>query len=1113
MNENTLDDRSLELPENLQAKLREFQRIVWTAKVIEGLLAGLFGLFVAYLLVFVMDRFWDTPSSLRALILVAGASGLGFWFPIKMHRWVWKRRSLEQIARLLRHRYPRFGDQLLGIVELARHASGSETLIRAAFRQADEAISKTRLDRGAIPNSQVLRWSIITAVVTGWVLLTLTIVPKAGWNSMSRSFFPWLNTERYTFAQSEGAPHRLVVPYGEPFELAIDLRENSDWRPQSAKAWFRDQEPVVVNLDEERGRYQFNLQSRRNPGKLHLHIGDEKRSIHVQPETRPELTSLVAKVKLPDYLRYERDLEVPVLDGAISLVEGSEASFVGTTSRDLSFAFMDKINQETEGPEIHLDPIYVTDSTNHTVHWQDELGLTSRSPLELRIRAQKDSEPGVTAKMITQEQVVLEDDVVTFDVRVSDDFGIQEVGLAWVGETGTGMSKSNRGRKVVAAGNPEQLEIKTESATFSAKRERVKPQTIQIAAYALDYMPGRKPVYSQPMVLHIMSPEEHAVWMTGEFGKWFRRAQEVYEREQQLHLTNQELRKLSAEELDQEENRRRIEAQAASERVNAKRLDALNKAGRELIESAARNDEFEAKNLELWAQMLDQLDGIAQKRMPSVADLLKKAADSEKGQSGDGGEESQPGKMAQGGDSSSDSEEPDADKRRSLSVAENKQTDPQQNGGGGTGKQKPGMSMSDQESGHMPKVPDEGGQKPSSGGSSALGLPSTSLGAVPGEKKEQQPSEAQARVEEGVMEQTGLLDEFARISDQLKELLGTLEASTFVKRLKAASREQLAIASDLNGTLSRAFGTSHSMLDKSIQEAAETLAVREEEQGEVVHTIQEDLEAYFHRKREQKYKNVLEQMHSMEAVSGLQEIGSSIRVNLNGRSISAAEYWADHLDRWAEEMVSAAQDQQQGSGDQEAESLPPEVVLEVMKLLHEEIELREETREMEKSKDALEIQEYKERTAALAETQKQLRNRAYRVANQIQGLPYGAQKFPKPIELLNKVAQVMGEAHKILSEPSTGPDAIAAETEAIELLLETRRQNPNGGGGGGSSPGGGGGGMASGSALSGIGPGADRNAKVEERDVKQNTGKEEREFPEEFRDGLDAYFNALEREK
>ena len=107
----------------------------------------------------------------------------------------------------------------------------------------------------------------------------------------------------------------------------------------------------------------------------------------------------------------------------------------------------------------------------------------------------------------------------------------------------------------------------------------------------------------------------------------------------------------------------------------------------------------------------------------------------------------------------------------------------------------------------------------------------------------------------------------------------------------------------------------------------------------------------------------------------------------------------------------------------------------------------------------------------------------------------------------------MQDAADILDRPSTGPAAIAAETEAIELLLQSKRCNPNAGGGGGSTPGGGGGGDTDQAAIALHGPGSDPNAHIEKRSVEQASGTAAEKLPEEFRDGLDQFFNALDQRK
>ena len=182
-----------------------------------------------------------------------------------------------------------------------------------------------------------------------------------------------------------------------------------------------------------------------------------------------------------------------------------------------------------------------------------------------------------------------------------------------------------------------------------------------------------------------------------------------------------------------------------------------------------------------------------------------------------------------------------------------------------------------------------------------------------------------------------------------------------------------------------------------------------------------------------------------------------------------------------------------------------------MRNLAKEIALRDETRTLEQARKALTADTYQERAEPLADTQVELAGRVAEVTQEIRELPKSQGNFAKEIVLLTRVEQVMREAHTLLVRPETGPETIAAETEAIELLLQSRRTNPKGGGGGGgSTPGGGGGGVTQESALALIGAGTARNSHTENRAVSQATGVSGSELPAEFRAGLDAYFGALE---
>ncbi|MCB1086402.1 MAG: hypothetical protein KDM63_05110, partial [Verrucomicrobiae bacterium] len=708
-------------------------------------------------------------------------------------------------------------------------------------------------------------------------------------------------------------------------------------------------------------------------------------------------------------------------------------------------------------------------------------------------------------------------------LTVQDDFGIRQTGLEWTalpGQAPKGGGDPAKGEKIAAAGESELRDLETR-ATFSAAREGVAPQTIEVRAWAEDFLPGRERSYSAAFVLHILDATDHALWLTTQFGKWLEAARETYEREQQLHQTNQELRSLTAADLDRPENRRAVSRQAVEEQANAARLDALNGAGKRLVEQATRNTEFDADRLETWATMLKQLDDIAKTRMPSVADLLKESS------SAAGAKPGQPGSPPSD-NSPSNTAAADPKAAQPPKAGPSQASAPQVKQGGdlpsppgpaspidpNAPAPKPAPSIADNEKGFLdPPKPAENATPPApkkpSGGK--LTLPNTTLGAI-GQAKPQAPPEspAQEQLDQAVTEQRDLLAEFAKVADQLSDLLASLEASTFVKRLKAASRAQMEIAKSTTSDTLSSFGAERKELSGPPVVAADDIGTRARKESETVFTIQSDLAAYANRKPDKRFTSLLDQMKKTQVVKEIETVALTIESNLSGQTISASEYWADTLDRWAEDLVSAAQCSNCKGGS--ADSLPPEIVLKVMQALHDEMTLRDETRELEKSRPAMEEVDYRGKAAPLANSQAKISDHVRGALDDILALPEGEQRFRKEVQLLSLVTEVMREARSILAKPDTGAEAIAAETEAIELLLQAKRMKPGSGGGGGSNPGGGGGAeFASAAALAGLGPGSDAEAQVAARAVGQATGRAGREFPEEFRSGLDAYFNALEK--
>jgi hypothetical protein len=1082
----------LQLPEGLQRQLHEFRRRVWTIKMVEAACAAVFAIMAAYLLMFLMDRAWDTPVWLRVTLLAAAAIGCAR-VPMAIHRWVWRNRHLDQLAHLLSRKHPLIGDQLLGIIELVRNdfeQSRSPALCEAAVREvAKDAQRRDFSD--AVPAPRHRLWAGVMAVP---LLLTVGLAlayPAAARSAWARLLSPWSNSPRYTFAALEPLRSRMVVAHGEPFTVTARLAEDTVWHPARGEAQLETQTPVAAQLRD--GRYEFELPSQIDPGWLTVRIGDAWQKVYVEPTIRPELTSLVAGVTLPEYIGRPGKVQKDVRGGTISLVEGSQATFAATASRALTTAQVDGQARPPAGATITSPATPIKGVRKMEFRWQDTYGLEGKEPFTLAINGRVDEAPSLTCEDLPRQKVILDSEMLSFKIRAQDDFGIQRVGIEWQGVDNPVVSAPAKGERILKGGghDKESLEV---PGTFSAKSLGIEPQPIQLRMFVEDYLPGRPRVYTSPYTFYVLTPEQHAIWLTEQLSRWHRQAIDVRDKELQLYETNKQLRALAASDLDKPENRHRIENQASAERQNGRRLTGLVVSGEDLVRQAMRNPEFGVGHLEKWAEMLQILKDISGNRMPTVSDLLKQAAQA-------------PMNMA------AVKEPPPAGK--TVMAGQIRTT-----GKGGQPKEaapgaKPDQTVvprvADMESSQNspPDKPLEGKPTPSKGGSPPQRLATTTLMGKPQDSKAPPPTPAEEKLDDAVNKQRDLLAEFEKVADELNRVLANLEGSTLVKRLKAASRLQYKVGGRIVDQIGDTFGAASHQLASPLAKVLNEMAEQESKGSHDVSLIMDDMQSYFERRQFLRFKTVLDEMRKEDVIGGLRQLGDDIKKE-NGVSIAQCEFWSDTLDRWAEDLVDPACSGTCPGGKTPA-SLPPSIVLEVLQILEGEVNLREETRVAEQARPAIKTEEHKMQGGKLSGTQKGLEDRTEKVTQKIRELPDGEAVFAKEIALLSQVSEVMDEAATILVKPETGSPAIGAETEAIELLLRSKRINPKGGGGGGADPGGGGTGTTHDSALALVGGGVNEKEVREDRGISQSAGESGPALPEEFRAGLDEYFNRLEK--
>ena len=572
--------------------------------------------------------------------------------------------------------------------------------------------------------------------------------------------------------------------------------------------------------------------------------------------------------------------------GTIAAVMGSEVLVRAKATRALSAVNVDGAGLPIIDDSFQMHPEPVAKDVERELTWRDEFGLEGQRGLKVRVRAEEDMAPTVSLVGLPREQVVLETKTLTFQVQTSDDFGVREVGITWKGleVPQEGIAETTGERLLKSPGIGEQgLDLE---ATFTPKREGLMPQPRRVTSVRSRCFPGRERSYSREVLLYVLNPEQHARWLTQQLARWHQEALEVRDREQQLYAKNQELRDLPMDDLDKVETRRKIRAQAAAERANGRRLDGLTRSGASLLGQAIENPEFGAHDLEQWAKMLKALENIAKERMPSVADLLAKAS------------EAPPGTMKPGEGKPSQST-PSSTPPKSAG----------KNRDGRSGETKPGEqpksqpnnvpTISDVESGHEDIHPG----KPKGSKPGRLTLPQTTViggGKKPDDSEEECPADEQ--MDQAVEEQKDLLAEFDKVAGALNELLGNLEDSTFVKRLKAAARQQVDIARRTNKRLVSGFGQKRLRgADKT--KARDQVSNLHVESSKKVAVIQQDLASYHRKRGKPSHHQVLEEMRESNVVTRLENASAKVAANMTGTSIVQAEFWADTLDRWAEVLV------------------------------------------------------------------------------------------------------------------------------------------------------------------------------------------------------------------
>ncbi len=370
-------------------------------------------------------------------------------------------------------------------------------------------------------------------------------------------------------------------------------------------------------------------------------------------------------------------------------------------------------------------------------------------------------------------------------------------------------------------------------------------------------------------------------------------------------------------------------------------------------------------------------------------------------------------------------------------------------------------------------------------------------------------------IEKAVEEMRQALEAMRQMQKKGDKSSQNMAARNFVNRLKAVAKTEGGIAANLKKVLPATAG----MLPEELPAPVKVEFVRMHDDQKAGRTeaqhIRDDLAGFFNRTQEAKYDEVRQAMTEPDVLEAQKALDTKLLGNLAAVSIPDALALEKKFNDWA-----AMLDQQEegeggeGQGQGQQDNTDPALIFGLMRARVQEESLREETRALEERKASAKPEEHGKLAGALAAKQDTLSKDVVKLKEKSKG-------DPKIDKFLDQISGVMDETTGLLRKPETGSETVAAQTVVVEAIAKALEGSKKKGGKQqqqamqkmmemmGMMPGGqpgqgqeGAGGKAG--SYTGAG-GGDGEAGSVKKGAGVTTG-----LPEEYRDAIEAFFNASE---
>lgn len=609
---------SKKLPVTLAKKIDRFRSQLLLRLVTESTLWIIGATLVLFLICLGFDRLFLVPRVFRFLFLIGIGSMLAFLIYRIIKRKAFFRKN-TQLARLIMQALPRFGDRLLGVLELQEQDVNithfSPQLHAAALQKVSkdaESISfRDALPKNTIRNSGFILCGLLIAL--GLIAFFFTPVIK---NTAARYFLPHKDIARFTYVKFQPTSKILYVAQNEAAEFSLKIA-NLDELPEIPKASASVASSTLsAEYDTQQNGFTFPLPPLEKAKKLKIKVQDARKTILIQPIQRPAIRSVKAQVRYPEYLKKQEE-SLLVTSDTIDLLKGSQVKltlqlndtidqFGLSGEQDKSFS----LNKQKDTVESTW--LTISESFDRSFQFTKK-GISSKKNQFIQVNAVEDTPPRVELFTTDENVVLLESEELNIKLFAKDDYGVQTLSLECFRNSKRNDDTFLQSIPVNLADPAERVQL---NHLLSPEEIELRPQRFYLFATANDAFPDRKPTYSQPIEIEYLSFEEHAKRLQSQFAKVISQLENLIESE--ILLEKKNALSLRNNYLQESALKGTARESLQTERNNQKKITQLEEATRTLFQESVRNTPLNRELKIQIAQLSQSIQNISQDTYPNL---------------------------------------------------------------------------------------------------------------------------------------------------------------------------------------------------------------------------------------------------------------------------------------------------------------------------------------------------------------------------------------------------------------------------------------------------------------------------------------------------------------